>query len=326
MLVKEIQKTDLNSIYYDVASASIKGAREFQQDSMISSFPIGQDFGFSIIADGMGGHASGEVASAMVAAELFIHLKMYSSDVETGSPNLPLILREGAERANKKLAAFVASDKTNKGMGTTLLAPVISGRQLTWISVGDSPFLLFRDGALRRLNKDHSMAPQIDAMIEVGSIDREKGLKHPERSVLTSAINGQDIEKIDCPASSIALVPGDILVASTDGLLTLSNAVLANTLAQNENASSDEITNTLLQALENEKDPKQDNVAITVIKIGENTRSSALEAEDMPVLAVANAPIVDKAEEVVPAPEVIAEPKPKKKTYFYRGQEYEKED
>lgn len=327
MLMKDIQKTESKALFFDATSASIQGGRDYQQDALISNFPIGQLHGFAIVADGMGGHSSGEVASALAVSEVYSHLKMNAAEVETGSSTLPLILRESADFANQRLAAFSKHSEDEDGMGTTLLVAIINGHQLNWLSIGDSPLFLFRDNALRRLNKDHSMAPQIDAMILVGSMDPEKGRNHPDRNALTSVLAGDTIKKIDCPASSMTLLPGDILIVASDGLQSLSNARLANSLAQNTNKPSDEIASALLVGLEDLAVPDQDNASFVVLKVGQDFPDlTSMNAEDMPVLAMAGDD--DSAKDTFAESPLRsdAQPQKKKKTFFYRGREYEKED
>ena len=171
MLDADAVETDVMT--FDVATASIKGAREYQQDSLISNFALGQTSGFAIVADGLGGHVGGHVASALVTAEVFGHLKMKEDQLDAGTLNIPLALREAAEAANTRVARQVREDDSLHGMGSTMLVPVIRADKLYWISVGDSPLFLFRQGALRQLNQDHSMAPQIDMMVKSGSMAPE---------------------------------------------------------------------------------------------------------------------------------------------------------
>lgn len=326
----DITGSNASSTIYDVAFVASKGARDYQEDTILSNFALGQRHGFVVIADGMGGHSSGDIASTLVASEIFAHFKMHSKDIEGATSNLPLVLREGAEKANDRLTIHTTTQNETKGMGSTLLAPVISGDKLSWISIGDSPLLLFRDGALRMLNKDHSMAPQIDLMVKSGALKPEEARNHPDRNVLTSVLNGDDIVKIDCPAAPVTLLPGDLLIAATDGLQFLSNAVIANILMTHQKASASLIAAGLLGTLEDLNDPQQDNVSFAIVKIGENvTERDALSATDMPVLAVADT--VDSAPLILtPAsqPEPVAEEPPKKtlRTYFYRGKEYTKEE
>ncbi|MDX8347625.1 protein phosphatase 2C domain-containing protein [Cognatiyoonia sp. IB215446] len=309
MLDADAVQTDV--ITFDVSTAAIKGARDYQQDSLISSFPLGQTAGFAVVADGLGGHVGGHIASALITAEIFSHLKMKENQLDEGTLNIPLTLRDATDAANARLAKQVGEDDSLHGMGSTLLVPVIRGDKLYWISVGDSPLLLFRGGALRQLNKDHSMAPQIDKMAKAGALTAEEAKDHPDRNTLTSVINGDEIDKIDCPTKPIALEPDDIIIASSDGLQYLSNSMIANTLMQVKDGRSVDIANAFLDAIADLDDPHQDNAAFVVIKlsVGSNEVETA-DAEEMPVLAVADEYVPEEiAEEEPPAqPDLKAAP------------------
>lgn len=333
-----------NILSFDVATVAIKGMRSYQEDSLISSFPLGQDTGFAILSDGMGGHTSGHVASALVVAEMFSQLKMKDLMLEDGVLNIPDTLKEAAEAANKRVADYVADHDDSFGMGATLLSVVIRRDKLYWLSIGDSPLLFFRDGVLRQLNQDHSMAPQIDMMVKTGAMTAEKGRDHPDRSTLTSAISGEDIDKIDCPARPIALLPDDILIAASDGLQYLSNAKIAKVLKATQDNHSVDIANALMNEVTGLEDPEQDNTAFIVIRLGEGQeeKSTAVDLADLPVLATADEDEEDStaaesavaeadiSEPKVDAVDAEAEPdaepeKDERKAYWYRGQKYYKD-
>ena len=315
-----------SSLTFDTATATIRGARDYQEDALISSFPVGQCSGFAVVADGMGGAVAGNVASALVTTECFCQLKMKDAAIEDGSMDIPLTLRMMAEDANDRIKSRTREDDETTGMGATLLAPVIRDDRLFWISIGDSPLLLFRDGALRQLNQDHSMAPQIDMMVKMGAMSAEVAAKHPDRNTLTSVLNGESIESIDCPPVPITLRADDIIIAASDGLQFLPNAMIANTLNLLKGGRSVEIANALLGGINMLADPTQDNVAIIVIKmIAPTGATTSTELENMPVLAMADdtptAPVAP-----TPAPEKPAEPvKDESKAYWYRGQKYYKD-
>jgi len=316
------ESTPQKTLAFDVATAAIKGKRDYQEDSMIASFPVGQGSGFAIVADGIGGHVAGHIASALVTTEVFTHLKMQEALLTSGALDVPFALRQAAEQANQKLAAHIKKNDDTKGMGTTLLVPVIRGDRLSWISIGDSPLYLFRDGALRLLNKDHSMAPQIDMMVKAGSMTVENGKDHPDRNTLTSVVNGEGIPEIDCPSTPILLKDGDILIASSDGLQSLSNATIAGTLMQGKTGSSLDIAKAFLKAIEVQDKPDQDNTAFVVMMAQEEAKvADVMDLDAMPVLAQ-----VSDAEEPVaaaPEPELPTEPVPDEaKAYYYRGQKY----
>lgn len=312
---------------FDVASVALRGRRNYQEDSLISSFPLGQDFGFAVLADGMGGHTSGHVASALVVAEVFSQLKMKDLMLDDGALSVSDTLQDAAHAANARVAAYAEEDQEAHGMGATLLSIVIRRDKLFWVSVGDSPLLLFRDGALRQLNKDHSMAPQIDMMVKAGTMSEEVGRDHPDRSTLTSAITGEEIEAIDCPSRPISLRPDDILVIASDGLQFLSNGAIARILKRTQGGHSLDIAEAFRDAIEDLANPEQDNAAFSVIKLGEGheDRSAARELDDLPVLAMGDDDDEEDAQvEEAPAEPAVDEDR-ERKAYWYRGQKYYKD-
>ncbi|MEO1638168.1 MAG: protein phosphatase 2C domain-containing protein [Pseudomonadota bacterium] len=267
------------TLTFDVATAAVKGAREYQEDSLVANFPIGQSVGFAILADGMGGHFSGHVASALVMAEAFGHLKTKEMLIAEGMLDIPATLTELAHAANNRVARHMEEDQETYGMGSTLLATVINGDALYWISIGDSPLFLFRDGALRQLNQDHSMAPQIDMMVAAGAMSAEKGRDHPDRNTLMSAVAGDEIAKIDCPEEPFQLEPGDIVIATSDGLQYLENDQILEILAANESKPAIEISNALIAAIDDLADPEQDNTAFSLVKLAQGV--TAIRPEHM---------------------------------------------
>lgn len=257
---------------FDAATVAIKGARPYQEDNLICSFPLGQDCGFAVLSDGMGGHNSGDVASALVVAEMVSQLKGRPDLLQGDGIDIPATLNAAAEAANQRVAAHTETNQETYGMGATLLSVVIRDGALFWVSVGDSPLLLMRDDVLQQLNKDHSMTPQIDMMVKVGALTAEMGRNHPDRSTLTSAISGDPIQKIDCPAHPFPVYPGDVLVVASDGLQFLTNAEIAKVLRDTHDQPSAVVAEALRNSLVLNDHPDQDNAAFVVIKVSnENT-------------------------------------------------------
>lgn len=250
----------------ETASAISLGKRHLQEDALITDFQIGAEFGLAVLADGMGGHAAGDVASKIVVTEVFSELKLQSGNTARFMANAPEILAEAADSANECLLAHSQANAETRGMGATLLATVIANNKLHWISVGDSPLYLFRDGRLRQLNEDHSLAPQIELMIMTGQMSEEEGRNHPDRACLTSVMCGGDIARIDCPREPMDLMDGDVLIVSSDGLQFLTSDEIEDILEANIHRGSDAIARALLMAVEDLDDPNQDNVSFTVIK------------------------------------------------------------
>ena len=254
---------------YDVASGISQGARDYQEDAITADFPVGAEAGFVVLADGMGGHAAGDVASKIVLTEVFSELKFHFADVEAFEARAPEILRGVADLANETLRQHTRSHPETDGMGATLVVPALVENRLWWISIGDSPLFLYRNGRLSQLNEDHSMAPQIDFMVKSGLMDPQVAANHPDRNCLISVLMGTRIPKIDCPAKPFELKAGDIVVCSSDGLQFLTNAQIEKVLARYRKTRSTEIAERLLDELNRLEDPDQDNISFTVIKVND---------------------------------------------------------
>ena len=254
---------------YDVASGISQGARDYQEDAITSDFPVGAEAGFVVLADGMGGHAAGDVASKIVLTEVFSELKFHFADVSAFEARAPEILRSVANLANDTLREHTRSHPETDGMGATLVVPALVENRLWWISVGDSPLFLFRGGKLSQLNEDHSMAPQIDFMVRSGLMDPQVAANHPDRNCLISVLMGTRIPKIDCPVKPFELKQGDIVVCASDGLQFLTNAQIEKLLGKYRKYRSTEIAERLLDEVHRLDDPDQDNISFTVIKVND---------------------------------------------------------
>lgn len=279
-----------DNFVYDAASALSRGTRERQEDAVAADFSMGSEFGFAVLADGMGGHAAGNVASGIVVTEIFSELKLLSDDASTLERDIQEVLHNAVEGANQCVQLYTQQHPDAYGMGSTLVAPILFDNRLYWISVGDSPLYLFRDGALQRLNQDHSMASRIEAMRAEGLINLEQALNHPDRQALTSVLAGLEIPQIDCRSTPLELREEDILVVASDGLQFLSDEQIADVLSQSCKLPSAHITSRLLSMVEALDHPDQDNVSVCVVKLARfGTESVAREqARPSNVVAVAD--------------------------------------
>ena len=250
----------------DAATAISRGRREYQEDAVITDFPIGGEIALAVVADGMGGHAAGDVASKIAVTEVFSDLKLQSGCPDAFEARAPQLMRGAVEAANGCIASHSQSVAETRGMGATLLAIAILRDRLFWISVGDSPLLLFRDGALAQINEDHSLAPQIDYLVRAGQMTAEEGRYHPDRSCLTSVLCGGRIPHVDCPQEPLLLSDQDVLIAATDGIQSLAPDEIVAVLKR-AGRSSAEIARALLDAVEGQNDPDQDNVTVSVIRV-----------------------------------------------------------
>ena len=252
---------------YDIAAAASKGRRDYQEDAVAIDFQEHDGPGFVVLADGMGGHEAGDVASTIVVSEFSDILKerLYDEPCEVSS--IPEILKQATIAANASIASYVARNRDVAGMGTTLLAPVLANGHLYWVSVGDSPLFLFDGENLRQVNEDHSLAPQIDLMVKSGMLDAETARHHPDRNCLTSVLMGREIAKMDCNKPPLELRPGNIVIVSSDGLQFLSNQEIQDIVKKHRDCRSSELVDALMQAVEDLGDPDQDNISFAVIKV-----------------------------------------------------------
>ena len=264
---------------FDVACAISQGARDYQEDAITSDFLVGADAGFVVLADGMGGHAAGDVASKIVLTEVYSEMKFQYADVDAFEADAPRILREIANIANISVKEHVMQHPETQGMGATLVVPVVLENRLYWISVGDSPLYLLRNNKLTQLNEDHSMAPQIDLMVQSGMLSAEAGADHPDRNCLTSVMMGLKIPKVDCPEEPMELMAGDIIVCSSDGLQFLSDSQIERALLKTRRKRATEIAEVLLNDLKDLDDPDQDNITFCIIKVNDASSASLAERE-----------------------------------------------
>jgi serine/threonine protein phosphatase PrpC len=188
-----------------------QGARPYQEDSW-RLLTLGDGSLLAVVADGMGGHAGGAVASQL-AVDAFIHA------MEQGGG-----LDDGLHDANQAVGRGALARHELTGMGATLVAVHLRGDEVRWISVGDSPFYLVETGKIVRLNADHSMAPQIDALVARGMLSAEEAEHHPARHTLREAVMGEPLTLID--KGSRRLGPDARLLVCSDGVNSLNNEQL----------------------------------------------------------------------------------------------------
>ena len=159
------------------------------------------------VADGMGGHAAGEVASR-VAIETVAGL-----DLDPPGSDLITALRDAVDAANAYLRDMVAADNALEGMGTTLTALLSAGARLGLVHVGDSRAYLLRDGALQQITHDHTF---VQSLVDEGRISPEEASTHPQRSMITRALDGRGEVELDLSVREARA--GDRYLLCTDGL------------------------------------------------------------------------------------------------------------
>ncbi len=200
----------------------------------------------------MGGHAGGQVASTTAITAF---LSAFAADPDA---DLARRLRDGLAAANDSLAERIAAAPELTGMGSTLVAAVLDGRRVTWISVGDTLLVSAHGGRLRRLNADHSMGAVLDRRAKAGEISEREAQESPQRHMLRSAVTGSKIAMID--EGEATLPANALLFAATDGVLTLSEAKLGDIAATA--ASPGQFVQAVLAEINRDMPEDQDNTTI----------------------------------------------------------------
>jgi PPM family protein phosphatase len=169
------------------------------------------------VADGMGGHRAGEVASATA-------LEAMRASVASGTG-----IGDAITNANAAVHGKATGDADLQGMGTTLTAVVPDGNGVLVGHVGDSRAYLLRDGELRQLTTDHSL---VEELVREGRLTEEQAAVHPQRSVITRALGVEDNVEVD--VYPVPLLPGDRLLLCSDGLTTMLRPQAISSLLRRE--------------------------------------------------------------------------------------------
>ena len=174
-----------------------------------------------LVADGVGGGAAGEVASATTA------YAVVATALLRGGEDPANVLREAVQVAQAQVHAGVVADATRTGMATTLTAVLTDGETFVLAHMGDSRGYVFRDGDLTRVTRDHT---HVQELVDQGRLEAEDVAHHPWRNVVTRTVNGSQAGVPDL--LPLPLRVGDRILLASDGLTDLvDEAVIAETLA-----------------------------------------------------------------------------------------------
>jgi PPM family protein phosphatase len=173
-----------------------------------------QDSGYAgvnlfFVADGMGGHAGGDIASAIASQHISLADEPLATSAEAEQKLIDYIYQ-----AKQKIDASVKQHPAITGMGTTLSAMMVTGTKVTIAHIGDSRIYLARDGVVKQITTDHTF---VQRLVDTGRISEEEALVHPRRSVLMRVLG--DIEQFpEVDIDTYETKPGDRWMACSDGL------------------------------------------------------------------------------------------------------------
>ncbi|HBI91488.1 MAG TPA: Stp1/IreP family PP2C-type Ser/Thr phosphatase [Terrisporobacter glycolicus] len=216
--------------------------------------------GVFALADGMGGHNKGEVASKIAVESIIDFLKENIS--QSGGIKMDYlddIIKQGYNYANKKIYTKALEDNSCKGMGTTLVVAVIYENDVIIANVGDSRGYLLKGDSFRKVTKDHSV---VEELVNAHLITEEEARFHPRRNQITRAMGAEEIIIVDIFREKVE--KDDILLLATDGLTgCVEDESIKNIIKQDKDIK--EICQDLINEANNNSG--KDNISVILSKI-----------------------------------------------------------
>lgn len=281
-------------------AATHPGKRTHNEDAYLNR----PDLGLWAVADGAGGHQSGEIASNKVVTLL--------GGIETGLPAGQVLneVRSRLEAAHAELQAEAAQRGDDVVMATTVVIAVVRDDHFACLWVGDSPCYLLRGKAIMKITREHSL---VQEMVDRGVISSSEAEGHPQANVITRAV-GADSDTVELEKRTGRLLPGDRLLLCSDGLSkTLPDEQLVELSADHTPALAERLVSAALEAR------VSDNVTALIIEfegvpipVSLATDDATAQADDPPtenddtVQAPAAVSPVSASAASVPAAEVVA--------------------
>jgi PPM family protein phosphatase len=255
--------------------------REHNEDN----FLVDKKVGLFVVCDGMGGHAAGEVASALAVRTLHEEIKKEADLVRdylaggTGGArvskrDLMNMLEFAVNRASNRVHAEAAKDPKKRGMGTTLVALLVVGTQAFMIYVGDSRIYLLRDGVLEQLTEDHTVRNEL---IKKRKMSREQVEKIAQKNAITRAVGVYEHAEPD--SLVLDLVAGDRFLLCSDGLCGYFEEDLETLGRHLSDPNADKAARALIDAA-NEQGGK-DNITAVIVTVGDVTSRDVTRAAQL---------------------------------------------
>src|SRR5436190_3178765 len=216
------------------------------------SYSTRPDIGLFVVADGMGGHVAGEVASrvAVEAIDAFVQETAGADKNRTWPfPFDPALsfdgnrLKAAFRLANRRISNAIAESADLRGMATTASALLVGNDGACVAHVGDSRVYVLRDGQLEQITHDHSW---VEEQVRAGTLSASAARQHPWRNVVTRALSGGEDPEVD--VTEVAPRPGERYLLCSDGLFTVVPDNRITELLADSNASLDDIAEELVAA------------------------------------------------------------------------------
>jgi len=256
--------TPLPSLTWAVTSDP--GLKRTSNEDSYSTRP---DVGLFVVADGMGGHVAGEVASrvAVEAIEAFIQETAGADRNRTWpfpfDPSISLEanrLRAAFRLANRKIASAIADSQDLRGMATTASAVLLGVRSASVAHVGDSRVYVLREGKLQQITHDHSW---VEEQVRAGTLTPTAARQHPWRNVVTRALSGGEDPEVD--VTEVSPKPGERYLLCSDGLFTVVPDTHIAEILGEQGVTLESIARSLVEAANEGGGP--DNITALILQI-----------------------------------------------------------
>ncbi|MFN7973461.1 MAG: Stp1/IreP family PP2C-type Ser/Thr phosphatase [Acidobacteriota bacterium] len=243
--------------------------RRVETDSNEDSFKANPEDAF-VVADGMGGHAAGEIASRIAVDTVNEFIELTSRDKDITWPfefdeNITMEgnrLKTAIRLANRKVIGAIQKREDLRGMGTTIVSLWVNGKRAYVGHVGDSRAYLVRESALSQLTSDHSW---VNEQQRKGTLSREQARTHPFRNVVTRALGGK--EKVEVDLLELEAKRGDLFLLCSDGLSSLVDDKAILEILMAKRADLEEACNSLIQKANSQGG--DDNSTVILVEIVE---------------------------------------------------------
>jgi serine/threonine protein phosphatase PrpC/CRP-like cAMP-binding protein len=255
------------------ASTDVGKLRDHNEDNYL----VDKKLCLFVVADGMGGHAAGEVASALAVRIIHEELRKERETIEAagaqsrgGARTILSLLEQAVQRACAKIHEEARADAAKRGMGTTLSALLFAGSHGYIAHVGDSRIYLLRDGRIQQVTEDHTV---FNELIKRGKLTREQIEKVAQKNAITRAVGVY--ERVEVDTLTIEVLPGDQFLLASDGL----HGYIAHTAELEpyfEEADPKVATDGLVE-LANRKGGK-DNITAVLVRLGEGDAKDSVRA------------------------------------------------
>src|SRR6185295_8488924 len=245
------------------AATDIGRMRDHNEDNYL----VDKKLSLFVVADGMGGHAAGEVASALAVRIIHEEIKKEREVIEAAQAKSRVdrqilgILELAVQKACARIHEEARADPGKRGMGTTLSALLIAGSHGFIAHVGDSRIYLMRDGKIQQVTEDHTV---FNELIKRGKLSREQIEKVAQKNAITRAVGVY--ERVEVDTLTIEVLPGDQFLLASDGL----HGYIAHTAELEpyfEDEDGDSAAHGLIE-LANKKGGK-DNITAVLVRLGE---------------------------------------------------------